>query len=170
VAFVKVGLAGISTVERAALLLRAARRGGCDVVAVAYADAPHAAALPPDAVLDAAARAGASGVLLDTADKAGPGLCALWSPHATAAWVRRGHARGLRVALAGKLTAADLATVRRSGADIAGVRGAACRRERTTAIHSAKVRMLVELVGGDGDPAHAGRQRPGEVRVDEIAG
>ena len=169
-AFVKVGFAGISTVERAATLLRAAMRGGCDVVAVAYADAALTGALAPDAVLDAAVRAGAAGVLLDTADKSAPGLCALWPAATLTEWVRTGHARGLLVAVAGKLTAADIAGVRESGADLAGVRGAACSGGRTTAIQSAKVRMLVELVGRDGQPAQRRRQHPAEIGIHDIAG
>jgi uncharacterized protein (UPF0264 family) len=170
VAFVKVGLAGISTVARAAAMLRAAAAGGCGVVAVAYADADRATAPPPNAVLEAARRAGVTGVLLDTADKTGPGLSELWSLPSTTAWVRSGHALGLRVAVAGKLTAADLPAVRSSGADIAGVRGAACDGGRATAIQSAKVRMLVELLGRDGDPVHVSWQRPVEIPIHEIAG
>ena len=41
------------------------------VVAVAYADAGRVASLPAEAFVDVAARAGATGVLLDTADKIG---------------------------------------------------------------------------------------------------
>ena len=45
-------------------------------------------------------------------------------------------------ALAGKLTADDLAFVRDAGADIAGVRGAACERGRAGSIVEERVRQL----------------------------
>src|SRR5262249_39654673 len=70
--------------------------------------------------------AGAAGVLLDTADKAGPGLRGLIAPRDLASWVSAAHDAGLLVALAGKLTESDLSFARDAGADIAGVRGAAC--------------------------------------------
>ena len=78
---VKVGFAGTSSIERAVSLLSAAVRGAaagsgdrCGVVAVAYADAHVVGSLDPGALTEAAVRAGARGVLLDTADKRGPGL------------------------------------------------------------------------------------------------
>jgi hypothetical protein len=150
---VKIGFAGIAAPARAAALLGAARRGAangsdgrCGVVAVAYADAHDAASLGPDDLIDAAAAAGASGVLLDTANKNGPGLRALYSPEALSAWVARAHQRTLMVALAGRLRMDDLALVRDAGADIAGVRGAACDGGRTGRISVEKVRALARVV------------------------
>jgi uncharacterized protein (UPF0264 family) len=155
VAFVKTGFAGITSTRRVAELIRAARRGAeaesngaCGVVAVVYADRARTASLTPDALIDVSARAGASGVLLDTADKAGPGLRALMPASAIAAWVASAHSVGLRVALAGQVTAEDLSFLRDTGADIVGVRGAACEGGRTGRIASAKVRVLVDLIGG----------------------
>jgi (5-formylfuran-3-yl)methyl phosphate synthase len=145
---VKVGFAGIGDMPRAAALLRAAVRGasaGCDrcgVVAVAYADADQVASLHPDLLIDAAVAAGASGVLLDTADKSGPGLRGLMTQHALSAWVKRARQRGLMVALAGRLQLDDLDFVREAGADIAGVRGAACDGGRAGRISVEKVRAL----------------------------
>jgi len=96
----------------------------------------------PTALVDIAARAGASGVLLDTADKGGPGLLGLVSPAALESWVARAHEAGLTVALAGKLTAGDLPLICAIGADIAGVRGAACEDGRSTRISWEKIRTL----------------------------
>ena len=126
---VKIGFAGTSDAGRVSSLIAAAVRGAGDrgaVVAVAYADDERAGSLAPEALVAVAARAGATGVLLDTADKDGPGLRERMPVHALASWVASAHAAGLQVALAGKLTAADLSFVREAGADIAGVRGAAC--------------------------------------------
>jgi hypothetical protein len=150
---VKIGFAGIAAPGRAAALLGAARRGAangsggrCGVVAVAYADVDDAASLGPDDLIDAAAAAGASGVLLDTANKSGPGLRALYSPEALSGWVARAHQRALMVAVAGRLRMDDLELVRDAGADIAGVRGAACDGGRAGRISVEKVRELARVV------------------------
>jgi len=148
-ALVKVGFAGIASADRVATLTtaavrgaRAATDGNGGVVAVAYADADRAASLAPADLVEIAARAGAQGLLLDTADKDGPGLRGLIAPGELAAWVAEGHDAGLFIALAGQLTADDLPFVRDAGADIAGVRGAACDGGRTGRVTADKVRLL----------------------------
>ena len=147
-ALVKVGFAGIASAGRVATLTTAAVRGaravseGNGVVAVAYADADRAASLAPADLVKIAARAGAQGLLLDTADKVGPGLRGLIAPGEIAAWVAEAHDAGLFVALAGKLTADDLPFVRNAGADIAGVRGAACDGGRTGRVAADRVLLL----------------------------
>jgi len=172
-AFVKVGFAGTISVPRAVALTMAAVRGaaasgkgGCGVVAVAYADADRVASLAAGALVDVAARAGARGVLLDTADKAGPGLRGLVAPAALAKWVAEAQEGGLLVALAGRLTSDDLAFVRDAGADIAGVRGAACDGGRSGDVSPAKVRLLKTLCGpaehlGRTEVLHYNRSRAG---------
>ena len=80
----------------------------------------------PATLLEVASTAGAAGVLLDTADKSGPRLTELVSPAWLTDWVALAHRRSLLVCLAGRLRAEDLPIVRRCGADVAGVRGAAC--------------------------------------------
>jgi uncharacterized protein (UPF0264 family) len=149
VAFLKIGFAGISTGSRVAALIGAAVRGAKaesdgtgGVVAVAYADANRASSLAASALVSVAAFAGAKGLLLDTIDKNGPGLRELVEPATLAAWVAAAHEAGLLVALAGRLTADDLSFVRDTGADIAGVRGAACDGGRTGRIVADRVRLL----------------------------
>ena len=91
-----------------------------------------------------------AGVLLDTADKHGP---ALRSADDRGAHWRRGSLppidAGLLVALAGKLSADDLEFVRDAGADIAGVRGAACDDGRTGRVVADKVRLLRSRMTAD---------------------
>ena len=160
-AFVKIGFASIASASHATQLTSAAVRGArgaegsCGVVAVAYADTGGLTSLAPGALIDTAARAGAMGVLLDTADKSGPGLRQLMTARDLGAWVAGAHNARLIVALAGKLATSDLALVRDAGADIAGVRGAACDGGRTGNITADKVRLLRGMVGrakalGDG--------------------
>ena len=150
---VKVGFSGISSTERVAALIAAARRGvesagrgQSGVVAVGYVDDP--ASVSPAALAAIAARAGARGILLDTTNKHGPGLAALIDAATLAAWVARAHDQGLCVALAGRLTADDLPFAVDSGADIAGVRGAACEGGRNGYVSADRVRMLRGQCGG----------------------
>ena len=167
-AYVKVGLWGTSTTDEAVAVLRAVRDavdGGATVIAAAYADAervhggpvPPAAdaeraprgPLPPGAVVEAARRAGAGGCLLDTAVKDGRGLFEWLTPEALTALVAEGHAAGLEMALAGALRAEDLSLVRATGADIAGVRSAACRDGRRTApLDAERIRRLRAICDG----------------------
>jgi uncharacterized protein (UPF0264 family) len=88
--------------------------------------------------------AGAGACLLDTAVKDGRGLLDWLSPDALAALVADAHGAGLQVALAGALRAEHLSVVRDAGADIAGVRSAACRDGRRSGrLDAARVRALV---------------------------
>lgn len=146
---VKIGFFGTRQRARAESLLAAAvdalSTTPCGVVAVAYADADLASSLPPDTVVEAAARGGARGVLIDTIDKQGPGLLGVMSPSAVIRWVSAGHAAGLLVAVAGKLSASDMDVIRNAGADVAGVRGAACVGGRTGRVSAELVRQLAGL-------------------------
>ena len=153
IGFVKIGFTGITDLDRVERLIAAAVRGAratghrCGVVAVAYADTGGATSVDPAALIEAAIRAQATGVLLDTATKEGPGLRRLMTPRALETWVASAHRAGLDVALAGKLTLEDLPFIGDTGADIAGVRGAACEHGRTSAIVEERVRLLcAELI------------------------
>jgi uncharacterized protein (UPF0264 family) len=146
-ALVKLGFAftaGESSVEA---VLAAAVDGAAPsgVVAVAYADR---LTIDAGVLIDIAARTNVHGVLLDTADKSGPGLRALIAPAALAEWIAHAHRRGLIAAVAGQLTAPDLSFVRDAGADIAGVRGAACDGGRQGRVSRKRVRSLIETVHG----------------------
>ena len=146
---VKIGFAGIADTKRVASRLAAAvlgarsgSAGRCGVVGVAYADAHRVASLPPGALASIAADAGAVGVLIDTADKDGPGVRDLLTQQALREWITNAHNAGLLAAVAGKLRADDLTFVREAGADIAGVRGAACEGGRTGHVTADLVRAL----------------------------
>jgi uncharacterized protein (UPF0264 family) len=136
-AYVKVGLWGTSVTDEAVAVLRAVRDavdGGAAVIAATYVDGERVPGrpLPPADVVEAARRAGAGGCLLDTAVKDGRGLFEWLTPEALEALVDEGHAADLEMALAGALRAEDMSLVRATGADIAGVRAAACRDGRRT--------------------------------------
>jgi uncharacterized protein (UPF0264 family) len=147
-AYVKVGLWGASTADEAVAVLRAALAGGVPVIAGAYADAERVDTPPlgPRSLVAVARAAGIAGCLLDTAVKDGRGLLEWLDPEALAALVAEAHEAGLAVALAGALRAEDLPVIRDTGADIAGVRSAACRDGRRTApIDPQRIARLREL-------------------------
>jgi (5-formylfuran-3-yl)methyl phosphate synthase len=150
-AYVKLGLWGPSIREDAVALLRAARDavdGDAAVVAVGYADGARMPGrpLPPSELVAAARQAGVSGCLLDTAIKDGRGLLSWLASDALAGLVAEAHGAGLEMALAGELRAEDLPAIRATGADIAGVRSAACREgRRTGALDPSRIARLREV-------------------------
>jgi hypothetical protein len=113
------------------------------VVAVAYADTLPDECIDARTLMGIAARAGGRGVLIDTTHKNGAGLTSLWDAARIARWVVEATDLGLIVAVAGKLALEDLDVVHRSGAAIAGVRGAACIGGRRGRVATERVRALV---------------------------
>ena len=146
---VKVGFAAIDSVNRASQLLAAAVDGasGAGTIAVAYADHAAIGSLPAEAVLDAAVRAGAVGLLIDTADKQGPALRTLVDPLRLQAWVAAAHDAGLLAAVAGQLGADDATWLADVEVDVVGVRGAACDGGRNGVVTATRVRLLAAVLG-----------------------
>jgi uncharacterized protein (UPF0264 family) len=143
-AFAKVGFAGAQDHRRVGRDIAAVTRliAPTALILVAYADHEQAGAPSPDELIDLGGRLKAAGILLDTCDKRGPGLTAVMSKRALRAFVARAHAAGQLVALAGRLTTDDLEVVLDTGADIVGVRGAACDGGRAGVVSGARVHAL----------------------------
>lgn len=143
-AFVKVGFAGMrGRLDAAAdVLASMAVNSAAGLVLVAYADYEKIGAPSPDEVIALADRSSAAGVLIDTCDKCGPGLTTLMTSESLRAFVARARASGRMVAVAGSLTIDDLERVDDAGADIAGVRGAACENGRNGVVSENRVRAL----------------------------
>ena len=150
---VKMGCAGGVAAARDGLAsaVRGAGRAGAGVVAVTYADANGPAAVTLDTVIELALAAGARGVLVDTANKSGPGLTSLVRIEQLTAWTARARQSGLLAAVAGSLSVDQLPAVAASGADVVGVRGAACeggRLGRITAWRVASLSARLRLFAG----------------------
>jgi len=145
VAYVKVGFRGIRSPARVHDLAAAARApAGLRLILVAYADWERAEGPRPDVLLEVAVAVGAAGVLIDTAFK-GTGLFDLLSCDTVGTWVAATRGAGLLAALGGGLEGPDLPTAREAGADIVGVRGAACEGGRTGSVSVARVAALSAL-------------------------
>ena len=154
--YLKLGFAGVRSPERVTRILATAVAALADsgspalVVAVAYADAARAGTLTPDLILRRAHGAGASGVLLDTHTKDGTGLLGWITPTALGAWVEGARHAGLLTAVAGSLTLDNFDTVVGAGADVVGVRGAACQGGRQGQVRTDRVRALRRRLDGFG--------------------
>jgi len=127
--YVKVGLRGVRSLDRAVAVMSAVFDAVSDrvaVIAVTYADArvldPPAldVALLPDVV----ERTGIAGALVDTFVKDGRGLYGWLSESSLIDLVGRTRAAGGSFGVAGQLRAGEL---RRVDADVVGVRSAVCR-------------------------------------------
>ncbi len=146
--YVKVGLWGPRTEAEAVFLLQEVRQAvsgfpAVAVIAAGYADADRAGTLDPRLLPRLALAAGAAGCLIDTAIKDGRRLFDFLMPQTLRGLADEAHAAGLLFALAGALREQDLPLVRDLGADVVGVRTAACREDhRAGPLDAERVRRL----------------------------
>lgn len=144
--YLKVGFAGVSSGPVVSRLLQSSIAAAAGhpatprVVAVAYAD--RGGSLRPNDLANRAADAGAAGVLLDTHLKDGQGLFGWIGPREVEAWVSGVHEAGLFAAVAGEIGMTDIELVQSLGADIVGVRGAACEGGREGTVTAERVMSL----------------------------
>lgn len=143
-AFVKVGFAGGQDHDRVARDVTALTRlvAPAALILVAYADHEQAGAPAPDTLIVIGQRLKVAGFLLDTYDKRGPSLTAMMNGRSLRAFVTRAQSAGQLVALAGRLTPDDIDVVLDTGANIVGVRGAACDGGRAGVVSAARVHAL----------------------------
>jgi hypothetical protein len=150
--FVKVGLRGVRSLDRAAAVMGAVADAVGDeaaVIAVAYADAGtlDPPALAPGLLAALVERTGIAGALVDTFGKDGRGLHGWMSESELAELVDRTRRAGGLFAVAGQLRLGEL---HRVDADVVGVRSAVCRggertahlEERLVAAAAAELRTL----------------------------
>lgn len=148
--YVKVGLHGPRSEADAITMLsevqEAVQEFATSVIAAGYADFQRAGTLDPGCLPRLAAAAGVKGCLLDTAIKDGHALFDFLNPQALRLLAEQAHAAGLLFGLAGALREQDLPLVRDLGADIVGLRTAACRDDqRCGPLEAARVRRLCQI-------------------------
>jgi uncharacterized protein (UPF0264 family) len=130
--YVKAGLYGLKTEEEAVYLMQSVSRAVRDcnssikVVATGYADADRIGSVNPMLIPDIAKKAEADIAMIDTAVKDGKNLFTFLTFNQLRSFVGAAHDHGLKAALAGSLRKEDLPTVYALGADVVGLRGAAC--------------------------------------------
>jgi hypothetical protein len=130
--YIKVGLYGFKTLEEAVFLLQNVNKAAkeCNskikVVATGYADAERIGALDPMLIPEIASKAQVDLAMIDTAVKDGKNLFNFLTVKQLEKFVDEAHKLGLEAALAGSLRKQDLPLLYGLGADVAGLRGAAC--------------------------------------------
>jgi uncharacterized protein (UPF0264 family) len=152
--YVKAGLYGLKTPEESVYLMQGVTKAAKDfnpsikVVVSGYADATKTTTVNPLLVPEIAYKAQADIAMLDTAVKDGKSLFTFLTQPQLQRFVDNAHDYGLKAALAGSLQKEDLTVVHALGADVAGLRGAACTfSDRVNGtITREKVRELVEVV------------------------
>ena len=152
--YIKVGLYGIKTSEEAIFLLQNVSRAAKECspkikIAVAgYADAEKIGAINPLFIPEIAHAAKVHVAMIDTSVKDDKNLFDHLSLGELKKFVDSSHSFGLEAALAGSLRKQDLTVVYSLGADIAGLRGAACTNSNrvTGQITRQLVAELVEAV------------------------
>jgi len=158
--YVKVGLYGFKSAEEAVYLLQnvvEAAKGynpKIKVAAAGYADAQRIDALDPLKIPEIAGKAQADVAMLDTAVKDGKNLFKYLSYEQLKKFTDKSHNLSLEVAFAGSLKKEDLPVVYSLGADIAGLRGAACTNSDRVRGEMKRelVRELAETVKQAGKP------------------
>jgi len=157
--FAKLGFQGVSqahVVERllgAAVKLAAGLTGGPGVIAVAYADWSRIGSLQPGAFPEIVHRAGAHGLLIDTAIKGKGRLPDFLAPEELRALGRALRHHDLCFAVAGSLSLADVPFALAAGADILGLRGAVSIGGRNGRIDERLVSAFASLVRRGAQPA-----------------
>jgi len=152
--YVKVGLHGLKTQKEATFLLSNVNKAAKEfnpkikVAAAGYADAERVNALDPMLIPQIASKAQVDLAMVDTAIKDGKNLFDFLPTEQIEKFVNSSHKFGLEAALAGSLRKKDLPVVYRLGADVAGLRGAACTSGDRVEGHITRklVQELVEAV------------------------
>jgi uncharacterized protein (UPF0264 family) len=152
--YVKAGLYGLKTLEEAIYLMQGVTKAAKDfnpsikVVASGYADAARICTVDPLIVPEIASKAQVDIAMIDTAVKDGKSLFTFLTQSQLRRFVEAAHGYGLKAALAGSLHKEDLPVVHALGADVVGLRGAACTlSDRVNGrITREKVREMAEVV------------------------
>lgn len=144
-AAVKIGLAGAERTDwrRRLLAVFESLPAGSDRVLVAYADWRRAGAPPPPEVIAAAAGLGCSVLLIDTFEKASEGLFGCCPPGMPAAWVAAARAARLQVAVAGRISPAEIPAAWALRPDVVALRSAVCFNGREGSVQADLVRRAV---------------------------
>jgi hypothetical protein len=130
--YIKVGLYGFKTPEEAVFLLQNVNKAAkeCNpkikIAAAGYADAERIGALDPMLIPEIASLAQVDLAMIDTAVKDRKNLFNFLTAKQLEKFIDSAHKLGLEAALAGSLRKQDLPLVYGLGADVAGLRGAAC--------------------------------------------
>jgi uncharacterized protein (UPF0264 family) len=109
--------------------------------------------MPTFDAVSAASEMGATGIMLDTADKHAGSLLTHLDASDIARFVAHAKAQGLMVGLAGSLKSADIPELLTLSPDLLGFRGALCRGGRSASLDPASCASIRALIPQIGPPA-----------------
>ncbi|MEM7823493.1 MAG: (5-formylfuran-3-yl)methyl phosphate synthase [Candidatus Aenigmatarchaeota archaeon] len=147
--YVKVGLYGIKKENEATYFLEnlvdsvKKLNSSIKVVAVCYADYRAINSLNPLSLPKIAKKTGIDIVMIDVKEKRNGNLFEILPREKIKDFIRKSKRKGLTTALAGSLNKNHIGEVWKIGADIFGVRGAVCSKDRNSAIEKNKLEELV---------------------------
>lgn len=130
--YVKAGLFGCKTAQEAEYLIRnvvkavKSYNSSIRVVVAGYADAERITTVDPMLVPNIARKSKADVAMIDTAIKDGQGLFRFLQEDQIQEFISKAHNYGMSAAISGSLKKDDLKKAYVLGADIVGLRGAAC--------------------------------------------
>ncbi len=158
--FVKIGIFAPGDAAATIKAIGALDLDQCELVGVLFADRA-----PDLALIEAMARAGFSGAMLDTADKSQGTLSDHLSPAEIKDFVARVRDAGLFAGLAGSLRATHVATLASLAPDVLGFRGALCKDGDREAPIDAAALLTVKGALRAAGRGQAGRRARVEERV-----
>lgn len=150
--YVKVGLYDIKTDQQAFELLSGVVKAVKSydrnriVVASGYSDYARIGSIPALRLPPIAQRAGCDVVMVDTGIKDGKSTFEFMGDDELQAFVDDAHGHGLQCALAGSIKFNDIASIKRIGPDIIGVRGLVCGGDRNDGIRAGLVTKLKAMM------------------------
>ena len=151
--YVKFGLFPGGEPQACFQALRSIARGA-RLIVVLFADA-----LPSFDAVAAASDIGATGIMLDTADKHAGSLLAHLGASGIAGFVAQARAQGLMVGLAGSLKAAEIPELLTLSPDLLGFRGALCRGGRSASLDPASCATIRALIPRIGMPTETAKRK-----------
>lgn len=117
------------------------------VVAAGYADWERMLCVSVEDIPEIAMSSGADAVMIDTAIKDGKSLLDIINEDELRNFVEISHEHGLEVALCGSIRKENIPVIKRLGADIVGIRGAACSNfDRGKNVNSVLVEEIKKIV------------------------
>jgi uncharacterized protein (UPF0264 family) len=114
--------------ELASSIARAAENSNSKLVLAGYGDYRKIPSISPQNLPGIACDAGAHGIMIDTFKKNGDSLFEHMSVDELTKFIEEGRKCGLKVALAGSISAEHVHIIKELAPDIVGVRGATCSR------------------------------------------
>ena len=152
--YIKVGLFGVRKFENSVYLMKKVCKSVKDyddsikVVVAGYADADRISAINPLLIPKVAIESSCDIAMIDTFDKrGGKRLFDFLTDNQLEKFVMETHDHNLMAALAGSILISDIPRIYYLGADVVGIRGAACEGDRLTGkITENKVKILSKMI------------------------